>query len=83
MTLLSLSAGAELRAAAEELLPGTPHTQSLGDTRRVQVAVLDPAWASQARDEITRRLPPPAHAESTGLEEGNLDSAFLALEAPR
>lgn len=78
MTLLSLSAGAELRAAAEELLPGTPHTQSLGDTRRVQVAVLDPA-----RDEITRRLPPPAHAESTGLEEGNLDSAFLALEAPR
>ena len=82
---------AELQTAAEQLLPDTPGTCVLsapnstqfaasycaGVAKGRQVAVLDPDWTAQAREEITRRLPPPSRAEGTILEDGEPDSAFL------
>ena len=81
----------ELRGAAEELVPSTPETYILSEPNTVefaalycagiargrQIAVLDPAWTPQAREEITRRLASPSHAAGTALEDGDPDSAFL------
>jgi hypothetical protein len=36
-----------------------------------QTAVLDPAWTSQTREEIMRRLPSPSRAEGIALEDGD------------
>jgi AMP-binding enzyme len=82
---------AELRGAAEELVPSTPETYILSEANSAefaalycagiaggrQIAVLDPAWTPQAREEVTRRLPSPSRAAGTALEDGDPDSAFL------
>jgi long-chain acyl-CoA synthetase len=82
---------AELRGAAEELVPSTPETYVLSEPNSAefaalycagiakgrQIAVLDPAWTPQTREEITRMLPSPSRAVGTALEDGDPDSAFL------
>jgi long-chain acyl-CoA synthetase len=82
---------AELRREAEELVPSTPETYILSEPNTVefaalycagvagerQIAVLDPTWMPQIREDVTRRLPPPSRAAGTALEDGNPDSAFL------
>ncbi|MFJ5956448.1 class I adenylate-forming enzyme family protein [Paenarthrobacter sp. NPDC092416] len=82
---------AELRGAAEELVPVIPQTYVLcepnslefaalycaGIARGRQVAVLDPEWMPKAREEITRRLPASSRAEGLALEDGDPDSTFL------
>ncbi|KQR70066.1 AMP-dependent synthetase [Arthrobacter sp. Leaf337] len=82
---------AELRGAAEELVPSTPETYILsepnsaefaalycaGVARGRQIAVFDPAWTSQTREEITRMLPSASRAAGTELEDGEPDSTFL------
>jgi long-chain acyl-CoA synthetase len=82
---------AELRGAAEELVPSTPETYILsepnspefaalycaGIAKGRQIAVLDPAWTPSARDEVTRMLPSPSRAAGTALEDGDPDDAFL------
>lgn len=81
----------ELRGAAEELLPSTPEMYVLSEPNTPefaalycagiaggrQIAVLDPTWTPQARDEITRRLPSPSWGAGTALEDGDPDSTFL------
>ena len=82
---------AELRAAAVDKVPGTPETSILskpnsaefavlycaGVARGRQIAVLDPAWTPQVREETICRLPPPSSAQGTALEDGDPNSAFL------
>ncbi|XAS74107.1 AMP-binding protein [Micrococcaceae bacterium Sec5.1] len=81
----------ELRGAAAELLPSTPDLYILSEPNTAefaalycagiagerQIAVLDPAWTPQAREEILRRLPSPSWGAGTVLEDGDPDSAFL------
>ncbi|MFY9635139.1 MAG: AMP-binding protein [Cellulosimicrobium cellulans] len=81
----------ELRGAAEELVPSTPETYILSEPNTAefaalycagiaggrQIAVLDPAWTPQAREEIIRKLPAPSRAAGTALEDGDPDSTFL------
>jgi acyl-CoA synthetase (AMP-forming)/AMP-acid ligase II len=82
---------AELRGAAEELLPSTPETYILsepnspefaalycaGIAKGRQIAILDPAWTPQVQAEVTRMLPSPSRAAGTALEDGDPDDAFL------
>lgn len=82
---------AELRGAAEELVPSTPETYILSEPNSAefaalycagiakgrQIAVLDPAWTPQTREEIIRMLPSASRAAGTALEDGDPDSAFL------
>lgn len=82
---------AQLRGAAEELVPSTPETYILSEPNSAEftalycagvakgrrIAVLDPAWTPQAREEVARRLPSPSHAAGTALEDGDPDSTFL------
>lgn len=82
---------AELRGAAEELVPSTPETYILsepnspefaalycaGIAKGRQIAVLDPAWTPQAQVEVTRMLPSPSGAAGRALEDGDPDDAFL------
>src|SRR5687768_5801188 len=82
---------AELRGAAEELVPSTPETHILsepnspefavlycaGIARGGRTAVLDPAWTPQAQADVTRMLPSPSRAAGTALEDGDPDDAFL------
>lgn len=82
---------AELRGAAQELVPVTPETYILSEPNSAeftalycagvakgrQIAVLDPDWTPQAREEIIRRFPAPSLAEGTDLEDGDPDSVFL------
>jgi acyl-CoA synthetase (AMP-forming)/AMP-acid ligase II len=81
----------ELRGAAEELVPSTPETYILSEPNSAefaalycagvamgrQIAVLDPAWTPQTREEVTRRLPSPSRPVGTALEDGDPDSTFL------
>lgn len=82
---------AELRGAAEELVPSTPETYILSEPNSAefaalycagiakgrQIAVLDPAWTPQTREEIIRMLPSASRAVGTALEDGDPDLAFL------
>jgi long-chain acyl-CoA synthetase len=82
---------AQLRGAAEELLPSTPETYVLSEPNSAefaalycagiakgrQIALLDPAWTPQAREEVSRRLPSPSGATGTALEDGDPDGTFL------
>jgi long-chain acyl-CoA synthetase len=82
---------AELRGAAEELVPSTPETYILSEPNTPkfaalycagiaggrQIAVLDPAWTPRTKEEVIRRLPSSSRAAGTALEDGEPDSAFL------
>jgi long-chain acyl-CoA synthetase len=81
----------ELHGAAGELLPSTPEMYILSEPNTAefaalycagiagerQIAVLDPAWTPQAREDIIRRLPSPTWGAGTALEDGDPDSTFL------
>ncbi len=82
---------AQLRGAAEELLPSTPETYVLsepnspefaalycaGIAKGRQIALLDPAWTPQALEDASQRLPSPSVATGTVLEDGDPDATFL------
>jgi acyl-CoA synthetase (AMP-forming)/AMP-acid ligase II len=82
---------AELRGAAEELVPSTPETYILsepnspefaalycaGIAKGRQIAVLDPAWTPQAQAAVTRMLPSSSRAAGTALEDGDPEDPFL------
>jgi len=82
---------AQLRGAAEELLPSTPETYVLsepntaefaalycaGIARGRQIALLDPSWTPETREEVSRRLASPSGATGTSLEDGDPDATFL------
>ncbi|RAM37325.1 class I adenylate-forming enzyme family protein [Arthrobacter globiformis] len=82
---------AELRGAAEELVPSTSETYILSEPNSAQfaalycagvakgrqIAVLDPAWTPQAQEEVARMLPSPSRATGTALEDGDPDEPFL------
>ena len=82
---------AQLRGAAEELVPSIPETYILsepnsaefaalycaGVARGRQIALLDPAWTPQALEEVLRKLPSPSSAAGTTLEDGDPDELFL------
>ncbi|MEV7574410.1 AMP-binding protein [Pseudarthrobacter sp. NPDC089323] len=82
---------AELRQAAEELVPRTPAISVLTGpnsaqfavrycaavARGRQVAVIDQCWTPHIQEDITRRLPAAVVAEGTALEDGDPDDSFL------
>lgn len=82
---------AQLRGAAEELVPGTPQTSVLsepnspefaaiycaGVAKGRRIAVLDPTWTPQAREDVIQRLASTAPFPGTALEDGDLDDTFL------
>lgn len=82
---------AQLRGAAEELLPSTPATYVLsepnspefaalycaGIAKGRQIALLDPTWTAQALEDVSQRLPSPSVAAGTVLEDDDPDATFL------